>query len=176
MAFEGEVRTMPVRDLLEWLARRGATGTLSLSHGMVVRRFHLEAGRVTLASSSEQGQLLGQMLVDMGRIDAGALEGVLRERNRYGERLGITLTLAGLLSEAEVAEVLRGKVRMLLTDALTWREGRFVYEDGEPTLGRPLVPMMFDVRELLAAADAVFEDETLVTDTEVIETIDANAA
>jgi len=47
MALQGDVRTIPVRELLAWLARRRATGTLSLSRGMEVWRFQLRAGRLT---------------------------------------------------------------------------------------------------------------------------------
>jgi hypothetical protein len=171
MAFEGDVRTMPVRDLFEWLMRREATGTLSVSQGMVVRRFHLERGRVTLASSSEQGRLLGQLLVDMGRIDAAQLETALEARHRYGERLGITLTLAGLLSEREVAKVLRDKVTGLLADTLTWAEGRFSYDDGAGVPATPLVPIMLDLTDLLVQApDLPLEDAVL--EPEVIESLD----
>ena len=43
MALQGDVTTVPVRELLAWLARRRATGILSLSRGMEVWRFQLRA-------------------------------------------------------------------------------------------------------------------------------------
>ena len=53
MAFEGDVATFPVGDLLAWLAQRRATGVLSLTRRLTARRFHLRAGQVRLVSSSE---------------------------------------------------------------------------------------------------------------------------
>ena len=131
MAFEGDVATFPVRDLLSWLAERGATGILSLTRGMTTRRFHLRAGQVRMVSSSEQEMLLGQLLVDRKLLDAGALAKALAGRGRSRARLGRLLTRGGLVAPHELQAILGEKVRRLLADALTWDQGRFFYEDVE---------------------------------------------
>jgi hypothetical protein len=52
MPLEGDLETMAVAELLGWLAERRATGQLTMTQGMVARRFHLRGGRVMLASST----------------------------------------------------------------------------------------------------------------------------
>jgi hypothetical protein len=168
---------MPAREVLTWLARRKASGTLSLSRDMIIRRFHLLEGQVTLASSSEQNRLLGQMLVDQGLIDAGQLEVALKTRDRYGERLGQSLALSGLVSERKLAAVLSGKVRDLLADAMVWSEGRFVYDDGTDGQEQPVVPIFLDLKSFLAETDYLApvpkarppEKSIQATDSDVIE-------
>jgi hypothetical protein len=134
MAFEGDVATFPVHDLLSWLAARGATGVLSLTRGMTARRFHLRGGQVRMVSSSEQEMLLGQLLIERKLLDADALAKALAGRGRSRARLGRLLTRGGLVAPHELQAILAEKVRRLLADALTWDEGRFFYEDVAHTL------------------------------------------
>ena len=128
MAFEGDVATFPVGDLLAWLAQRRATGVLSLTRGLTARRFYLRAGEVRLVSSSEQEMLLGQLLVERALLKPEALAQALAARGRSRARLGRLLTRGGLVPRAELQAILADKTRRLLADAIAWRDGRFFYE------------------------------------------------
>jgi hypothetical protein len=128
MAFEGDVATFPVGDLLAWLAQRRATGVLSLTRRLTARRFHLRAGQVRLVSSSEQEMLLGQLLIERAMLGPDALAQTLAARGRSRARLGRLLTRGGLVTPAQVQAILAEKTRRLLADAITWIEGRFFYE------------------------------------------------
>jgi hypothetical protein len=118
---------------------------------MVARRFHLRNGRVMLASSTEEGHLLGRMLVEDGLIDETALQGVLGSRGQSmtRARLGKELVEAGLVSADDIALTLGRKVRRLLTDALAWRSGRFHFEEAEPVRRRAAVSTTVDLTEFL---------------------------
>jgi hypothetical protein len=128
MAFEGDVATFPVGDLLAWLAQRRATGVLSLTRGLTARRFHLRAGQVRLCSSSEQEMLLGQLLIERALLGPDALAQTLASRGRSRARLGRLLARGGLVTPAQLQAILAEKTRRLLADAVTWNEGRFYYE------------------------------------------------
>jgi hypothetical protein len=67
MAFQGDVKTIALREVLGWLADKRATGILSLSRGLVVRQFHLR---------------LGTILTRTGVVSKEALRDVLREKSR----------------------------------------------------------------------------------------------
>jgi hypothetical protein len=149
MAVQGDVSTLPVRELLGWLARTQASGTLSLSRGMVAWRFELRAGRVELASTTERGSMLGRMLVDRGLLDESQLAAAL-ERGRHSRaRLGRTLTRVGLLTPAEVEGVMAAKVETLLEAALSWTEGRFFFDDEAVPSRRPAVPTEIDLAAVI---------------------------
>ncbi len=150
MALQGDVDTMPVRELLGWLAARRATGTLTLSRGMKVCTFDLDAGMVTLASSSEENALIGKLLVAEGLVDARELEAVLASKKRRGKvRLGVALERAGLVQREDLARVLVQKVRLLLEDALGWEDGRFAFHEGEPARSRPSLEARIDLGRML---------------------------
>jgi len=135
MAFEGDVATFPVGDLLAWLAQRRATGVLSLTRRLTARRFHLRAGQVRLVSSSEQEMLLGQLLIERAILGPEALAQTLASRGRSRARLGRLLARGGLVTPAQLQAILAEKTRRLLADAITWQEGRFFYEAADEDAG-----------------------------------------
>jgi len=135
MAFEGDVATFPVGDLLAWLAQRRATGVLSLTRRLTARRFHLRAGQVRLVSSSEQEMLLGQLLIERAILGPEALAQTLASRGRSRARLGRLLARGGLVAPAQLQAILAEKTRRLLADAITWQEGRFFYEAADEDAG-----------------------------------------
>jgi hypothetical protein len=172
MALQGDVATIPLRDLLGWLAARRASGTLSLSRGMVAWQFHLREGRVLLASSSAKETLLGRLLVERGLIDETQLASALDRCRRSRARLGRTLTRAGLVKASELSRVLAEKAQRLLEEALTWGDGRFFFDDTALPRRRPAVATTFDLAALLERAVARVADAHAVTDADVIEITD----
>jgi hypothetical protein len=166
MALQGDVRTIPVRELLAWLARRRATGTLSLSRGMEVWRFQLRAGRVEMATSTSRDRMLGRLLIERGLIDERQLEAALKRGQPAGARLGRTLTRAGLVSAAALSEVLTHKMEGLVVDALSWTEGRFYFDDEARPGRRPAIRTTIDVEAVIARA---FSAPVAVSDADVLE-------
>jgi hypothetical protein len=128
MALGGDIQTFPARDLLEWLARRRASGRLTFTRGMTIRRFDLRDGRVTLANSSEEWTRLGRLLMDRNLIDDLDLESAL-ERCGPSLRLGEVLIDDGLINATQLGSVLAEKARALLLDALAWSDGSFQFDD-----------------------------------------------
>jgi Domain of unknown function (DUF4388) len=166
MALQGDVRTIPVRELLGWLAGRRATGTLSLSRGMVAWRFQLRGGRVEMASSADRETMLGRLLVERGLIDQAQLEEALKEGRRTRARLGKTLARAGLVSAASLADLLSAKVEGLLQEALSWTEGRFFFDDDTRPRRVPAVRTPIDLAPLIARAAS---EPQPVNDADVLE-------
>lgn len=166
MALQGDVSTIPVRELLGWLAKRRATGTLSLSRGMMVWRFQLRLGRVEMASSAARDTMLGRLLVERGLIDEKQLAGALERGRRTGSRLGRILTREGLVTPEALSQVLTRKMEGLLSDALSWTEGRFYFDDESRPGRRPAVRTAVDVEEMIGRLQAA---PLAVSDADVLE-------
>jgi hypothetical protein len=166
MALEGDVRTVPVRELLGWLARRRASGTLSLSRGMVVWRFQLRSGRVEQVASADRETMLGHLLVERGLIDQAQLAAALEEAGRTRARLGRILARQGLVPAAALADLLSAKVEALLAEALSWTEGRFFFDDQPLPRQRPAVRTAIDLRAIIGRP---VSKPLPVTDADVLE-------
>ena len=172
MALEGELQTLPMRDLLDWLARRRASGRLTLSRGMTVRQFHLRDGRVTLVNSSEEWTRLGQLLIDRGLVEETEVAQVLEQRSSSRARLGRLLIDAGVISGVELGTVLGEKSRALLLDCLAWDGGAFHFDEQAPARRQEAGSSPVDLQELLEARGGPVSagpEGVVVTDDDVIE-------
>src|SRR2546430_7338430 len=143
MALEGDLTTLPARELLAWLARRRASGTLSLSQGMRTWQLWLRDGRVLLTTTSGRDLPLGRLLVERGLLEEAQLEEALVRSRRSHARLGRTLARAGLVSNEALSAVLAEQVRGVVAEALRWQEGRLFLDDratprARPAAGSPL--------------------------------------
>lgn len=170
MALEGDVATFPVRDLVGWLARSRATGTLSLARGMSARRIHLHDGDVVMASSSDEDLLMGHLLVERGIISHERLTEALAARGRSRARLGRLLTRGGLVPVEALRDVLAEKARRLLLDAFTWQQGTFRFEPATPPRQRSGVKLALPLATVLEEGDR----EIAVTDADVLDVRDVN--
>jgi hypothetical protein len=167
MALQGDVTTVPVRELLGWLAQRRASGTLSLSRGMVVWRFQLRDGRVELSSSAARESMLGHLLVERGLLTEAQLADALAQGRHRRARLGKTLVRAGLVSPEQLAQVLAAKAESLLEEALGWTEGRFFFDDEAIPRRRPAIRTPVDLQGLIDRAER--SEPVLVADEDVLE-------
>ena len=156
MALEGELQTLPLRDLLDWLARRRASGRLTLSRGMTVRQFHLRDGRVTLVNSSEEWTRLGQLLIDRGLVEETEVAQMLEQRSSSRTRLGRLLIDAGVISGLQLGTVLGEKSRALLLDCLAWDGGDFHFDDQALARRQEAGSSPVDLQELLEAREDRF--------------------
>lgn len=182
MALQGDLQTVPLRDVLGWLSVRRASGTLSLSRGRVARRFQLRGGRVMLSTSTEEEMLLGRLLMARGLIDGEQLQQALAAGGGVRPRLGTALIRAGLVSADDLRGVLTDKVRRLLLDALAWRDGGFYFDDTPPAPRRPTVSAIVGLTDVLTVASdpAAMEgfpepddaDDVIVGDEDIIEIIE----
>jgi hypothetical protein len=171
MALQGDVGTFPLGELFAWLARSRATGVLTLTRGMTIRRFHLRAGAIRLVSSSEQEMLLGQLLVERALVTPETLNETLARRTRSRARLGRLLMRGARVAPGELEAILAEKVRRLLADALTWSEGRFFYE--APASARRARPREIAVTVDLQTALEQIQTGVAVDDGDVIESLPA---
>ena len=170
MALQGDLATLPARDLFGMLVRTRASGRLSVSRGMAARRFYLRDGRVALASSSEEETLLGRLLVERGLIDADELARVLHARAGARTRLGKTLTEEGLVTAADLSRVLAEKIERLVLDTLAWKDGQFYFDEEAPAHRRAVVSASVDLAALLERPPARPGPDTVpITDADVIE-------
>jgi hypothetical protein len=167
MALEGDLGTLPVRELLGWLARRRASGTLSLTRAMAAWQLRLREGCVVVATSSSGASLLGRLLVERGLLEEGQLAGALERSRRSHARLGRTLVRSRLVSAEALTAVLSDQGRRVLGDILAWTEGRFFFDDAAPADDRPAVPAAVDLGSYLA--EHPVGDPLTVEDADVVE-------
>jgi hypothetical protein len=148
MAIAGNLRTMQLSELLQWLSTGMKTGTLVVRGVPGEKRIYFNKGRVTSSSSTLEREHLGRFLVGFGFITEEELIRALEVQQESRILLGRILVMIGAIKEDELADLVRLKAAETIYDMFLWTEGSFAFIDGEiPSL--PMVPISSDVTGLV---------------------------
>jgi hypothetical protein len=132
MGINGNLRTMSIADLLQFLAAGRKTGTLKLGRGSIVKRIYLENGLIVGSISNDPRELLGQVLLHYGKIKEAQLQTAMDIQRQSGGKLGVILAERGFVSPDDVIEVLRTRTLEIIYDLFIWEEAEFEFFDNEP--------------------------------------------
>src|SRR6185436_9211565 len=107
MGISGNLSTMHVSDLFQFMATGRKTGMLKFDRGKIVKQIYFDKGQIIGAHTNDPKEFLGQLLIHYGKLDESQLRTALQVQRDSGGRLGEILIATNVLSEAEVVEVLR---------------------------------------------------------------------
>ena len=124
----GNLSTMSVSDLLQFLAVGRKTGTLAFSHGKVVKGIYFENGVIVGSTTNDPREYLGQVLIHYGKITEAQLQSAMEaQRTSRGGRLGQILVAQGVLQEVDIVEVLETRTLEIIYDLFLWKEAHFEF-------------------------------------------------
>jgi hypothetical protein len=148
MAIEGNLETMNLAELLQWLANGRQTGTLIVENGIVEKKIFLRDGRVLSSSSSDPRGFLGHFLVSKGVINEDDLAKAMAIQSEQGKLLGEILVEGGAIEQEMLDHMLRLKAEENIYDLFVWEEGSFEFLD-EELPEYELVPMSANITGLV---------------------------
>jgi hypothetical protein len=131
MGIRGNLKTMSVSDLLQFLAVGRKTGTLKIGRGSIIKQIYLERGTIVGSSSNDPKEFLGQVLLHYGKIDEAQLQAAMEIQRQSGGKLGAILASRGSITQDDVIEVLRTRTLEIIYDLFIWEEADFEFFDNE---------------------------------------------
>jgi hypothetical protein len=144
MAITGNLRTMQLSELLQWLSMGQKTGTLAIRGGAGEKRIYFQNGRIISSSSTIEREYLGHFLVSYGYITEEELTKAMEVQEESKILLGKILVMIGAIAEEDLVELIRLKACETIYDIFLWPEGAFNFIDGEIPQ-RPMIPIAIDV-------------------------------
>lgn len=148
MAFEGNLETMPVADVLQWAANGRQTGTIRIRRAEITKRIYIQAGVIVSCTSTDPREFLGHFLVSHGAIRESDLQIAMIDQTKSGDLLGQILLERGFITTDLLNEMLRLKAEEAIFDLFTWEDGDFLFvEDEFPNV--ELVPISLGVQGLV---------------------------
>jgi len=144
MAITGNLRTMQLSELLQWLSMGQKTGTLAIRGGSGEKRIYFQNGRIISSSSTIEREYLGHFLVSYGYITEEELTKAMEVQEESKILLGKILVMIGAIAEEDLVELIRLKACETIFDIFLWPEGAFHFIDGEIPQ-RPMIPIAIDV-------------------------------
>jgi hypothetical protein len=150
MSLRGDLRTMPLPDVLQWVATGHKTGTLHVERRSVQKRIILHEGNVHSSWSNDPRESLGQFLIRLRLVSEEQLFRALLAQEEKGRLLGSILVADGILGEDELRRALKAKAEETIFDLFLWPSGQFEFREGDfpenihITFETPVTPVILE--------------------------------
>jgi hypothetical protein len=148
MSVSGNLRTMELAELLQWLSHSKKSGTLIVDNGAAQKKVYFESGRIVASASTNPTEQLGHFLVSRGFITELELTKAMELQEETRVLLGKILVSIGALSEEDLRELLMHQTGESIYDIFCWKEGEFRFVDSE-RIDRGLIPLALDVTHVI---------------------------
>ncbi|MCG6964082.1 MAG: DUF4388 domain-containing protein [Acidobacteria bacterium] len=130
MSLTGNLRTMPVPELFEWLAASRKTGTLVLDGPRYSKKLFFISGDLVAVASENPREKLGNYLVGWGYLTQEELDHLVEMQAHFKIMLGELAVKLGQVSQEERDYAIRVKTEEAICELLLWDEGDFRFLDG----------------------------------------------
>jgi hypothetical protein len=144
MGIVGNLRTMQLEELLQWLSQSKKNGTLEIVHGKTEKKVFFKDGLILSSASNKPEEYLGHFLVSHGLINEAQLNRAVELQEKSRTLLGMILVKNGAIAEKDLARMLRLKAEESIYDIFSWAEGDFRFLD-DILPESAMVPMKMDV-------------------------------
>jgi Domain of unknown function (DUF4388) len=148
MGFTGDLRTIDLPEVLQWIARGHQTGTLVVERGAIRKSVVFEGGLIHSSASNDPREYLGQYLIREGFVGEEDLFNALLRQEKEGWPLGVIVVQEGRLTHDQLRAILREKAEETLYDLFLWVEGAFTFQDGDVPENLP-VHLALDVTTVI---------------------------
>lgn len=128
---QGNLSTMSVSDLLQFLAVSRKTGMLRFDRAKIVKQVYFEDGIIVGANGNDPKEYLGQLMIHYGKLDESQLKAALEIQREGGGRLGEILVSTGVLSQEDVLQILRIRTLDIIYELFLWEDAHFELYDNE---------------------------------------------
>jgi len=131
MSLRGDLKTMGLPDVLQWIATGRKTGTLHVERGSVQKRIIVREGNIFSSWSNDPRESLGQFLIRLSLVTEEQLFKALLGQEEKNQLLGSLLLADGALTEYDLKQALKAKAEETLYDLFLWPSGEFAFHEGE---------------------------------------------
>lgn len=129
MPIAGELATMPLPDILQWIAAGSKTGRLEFRGHAVRRAFYFESGRIVSSESEDPTRVLGQFLIRGGYLTREEHDKAREVAAVDGRSLARLLVEIGAISGDDIRRLLSRKLEEEVADVLLWASGEFRFQE-----------------------------------------------
>jgi DNA-binding response OmpR family regulator len=126
-ALIGDLRTVPLAEVLHLLDTQAQTGILTVWRGEATITIYFRRGKVdqAVASNVPEEFLLGRFVTDKELMTTAVFEQFVTTRDGDQSLIGRHLVALGHISDAELRDSLTRQTAELIYEILRWRFGRF---------------------------------------------------
>ncbi|HEY5611522.1 MAG TPA: DUF4388 domain-containing protein [Thermoanaerobaculia bacterium] len=148
MSVSGNLRTMPLSEVLTWISLHHKRGTLLIWSERGVHKLAFDEGSLIFSAAPEGTENLGRLLIAKGVLTEEKHEHARRVRQETGVGLAKVLTDLQICREADIIELMTKKAESEIFELLPVTDGEFEFIGGDvPRFD--MLPMRLEISEAL---------------------------
>jgi len=148
MPIQGDLKAMPVVELLMWISQFQKTGTLEIRTPSSIETMAFDNGALVFSSSSNPERTLGKLLIKYGVVTEENHKRARELRKTKSIAVAKALLELDIVTEAQLVRFMRKKAERELYDLFDLQEGAFTFTERDlPSLD--LLPLRVDVSKML---------------------------
>lgn len=144
----GEVKDMAVPWLFHDLKIAKRTCAVVFEQDKLVKTVYFKDGDPLFATSSNDGERLGEFLFSQGRITKAQFEAANETVVRTKKKLGTVLFEMGLLSPKDLVEQVKLQVKQIILELFCWRNGRYRIDEANLS-SEEIIPLPMNTARLI---------------------------
>jgi DNA-binding response OmpR family regulator len=132
-ALAGDLRAVPIAEVLELLSQQEQTGVLTITRGSAQVELHFKAGKIMLGTATglPEELLIGRFILENNLMTKQDLEQFLKSRSGATSLIGTQLVKMGFISPEDLKVAIRQQSCELVYDLLRWSYGKFAFRSLE---------------------------------------------
>jgi len=128
---KGELSSLPITDLIQWVEMNKKTGVLFLRSDSRAKCICFKEGFILLASSNEDGSRFADFLMNDAQIPVAKVEEAISKCKDGGDFIA-ELIRTKAVPEEFMRIVVEHVAESVVIDALSWQSGTFHFIEGLP--------------------------------------------
>ena len=125
MSLSGNLKTMDLAEVLQWVTLGRKTGTLTFIKEKTKNHIFFKQGKIISSRSNDPTKQLGHFLLFQGKINEVQLKRALEIQLQTRVHLGKILVQEGHATREDIEKALRGRTEEVIYDLFLWEEGLF---------------------------------------------------
>lgn len=130
MSFAGNLKTVSLPDIFQLIFSSKKTGVLNVRKDNSQRQIYFRDGSLLYASSNDEQDLFGNLLLKKGRISKDELNRVLVSQ-KEGKKIGALLVEKKLFTREEIFECLKMQIEEIVFGLFGWNDGEFEFKENQ---------------------------------------------
>jgi len=148
ISLSGNLVETPFPDVIAVLRQNRATGTLTCGTGTDARSVYVKSGQIIFATSKDEQDRLGEVMVSAGKITRSQLERALSlsQKSAGLKKIGAIFVENGFVTPKDLFNGLKLQVRRIIHHLFLMTEGPYQFEERMPP---DVIPLQINMEELL---------------------------
>lgn len=148
LSLSGDLADKPFSDIISVLSLQKATGTLTCGAGTLEKSIYVKSGQIIFATSHDEHDRLGEVMVRSGKISRSQLERSLKLHKKSAglKKIGAIFVENGFVTPKDLFNGLKLQVRGIIHSLFHLTEGPYRFDERMPA---DVIPLQINMEELL---------------------------